>query len=129
MHNIKTNPASRRVYRKITPSVIAKFQAALIMYGSGTAAVRILEPDETDPRRRAWLISTKCKQLGGTDFLNFQLEQIGVDAINRLGELVHSEDERVATKSVIYVIDQVRGKALQRADNKHTKLTIESVLD
>lgn len=129
MRDAKIVKDNKRVYRKITPELIAKFQAAKLVYGSGAKAIRILEPDESDPRRRAWLISTKCKQLDSSGFLSFQLEQIGVDAINRIGEMVNSRDESVATKNSQYVIDQLRGMPTKRKESLSTKLTIESVID
>jgi chorismate mutase len=118
-----------RVYRKITPEVMARFLAARMEYGSGTAAVKALEPDETDPRRRAWLISTKCKQSEVGDLFDRRVEQIAEDAVNRLAGLIYSDDEQVATKSIMYVIDQVRGKAINRTETKHHRLNIQSVLD
>jgi hypothetical protein len=128
MHNEKNQTIPKRTYRKITPEVIAQFKAAKIRYGSGAAAIRVIEPDETDPRRRAWLISTKCKQTASDSFLGFQLEHIGIDAINRIGEMVNSSDERIATKNSHYVIDQVRGMPTRHNNHDVTKLTIESIL-
>jgi len=129
MHNVKSQTITKRTYRKITPAVVAQFKAAQIRYGSGTAAIRAIEPDEKDPRRRAWLISTKCKQMNNDSFLNFLLEQIGEDAINRIGEMVNSSDERVATKNSHYVIDQVRGMPIKMSRLTKTTLNIESVID
>lgn len=129
MQNVKTEIQKKRVYRKITPEVMARFLSARLEYGSGTAAIKVLEPDETDPRRRAWLISTKCKQSGAGDLYERHLEQIAEDAVNRLAVLIHSDDERVATKSVMYVIDQIRGKATNRTISSHQGINIQSVLD
>lgn len=57
------------------------------------------------------------------------LEQIGSEAIDRVGELVHSEDERIATKNAHFVIEHLRGKAVQRNISATVRLNIQSVLD
>jgi molecular chaperone GrpE len=37
--------------------------------------------------------------------------------------------ERIATKNAHFVIDHLRGKAVQRSESKHLNLTIETVLE
>ena len=64
-----------------------------------------------------------------TDFIDEQFQQIGVDAVNRVGQLVNSNNEKVATKNSHYVIDHLRGKAVQRTESKHLSLNIQTVLD
>lgn len=117
-----------RPYRRITPAVIAHQQAAVIAHGNGTAAVRALEPDEMDPSRRAWLIANKAKELDAGEYIDMKLQRIGLRAVERISQMVGSSDERIATKNAHFVLDHVRGKALQRSESKHLNLNIEAVL-
>jgi hypothetical protein len=43
--------------------------------------------------------------------------------------MVKSEDERIATKNAHFVIEHIRGKAIQRSFNVNAKANIQSVLD
>lgn len=118
----------KRQYHKITPEQIAKFKALEAIVGNGSAAVRILTPTSIAPGSRAFKIAKKSKIQNTSDYINDQLQQIGIDAVNRIGNMVHSSDERVATKNAQYVIDRLEGKPMQRSESKHLNLTIESVL-
>lgn len=124
--NDKQKP--KRHYRRVTPGVIARHQAAVIAHGNGSAAVRSLEPDELDPARRAWLIANKAKELDATEYIDIKLQRIGLRAIERISQLVGSADERIATKNAHFVLDHVRGKPLQRTESKHLSLNIEAIL-
>lgn len=117
-----------RVYRKTTPAAVARFTAARIAHGNGSAAVRALEPDELDPSRRAWLLSAKARELDAAEYIDVKLQRIGLRAVERISQMVGSSDERIATKNAHFVLDHVRGKALQRSESKHLNLNIEAVL-
>ena len=121
----KTN----RPYRKVTVATIAKHEAKSIELGSGARAVEALEPDEKEARQRAWLINNKKRQLDVGEYVDSQLQQIATEAVERVGTMVQSADERIATKNAHFVIDHVRGKALQRSETKHLNLNIEAVLE
>lgn len=123
----KTN--SKRVYRKVTPRTVATHAAQTILDGNATAAVRSLEPEYKAPHIRAHTIVKKSKQVSAIEYIENGLEQIGSEAIERIGELVHSEDERIATKNAHFVVDHIRGKAVQRSITATTKLNIQSVID
>jgi hypothetical protein len=125
---MNTPNKKKRVYRRVTPATVARFNAAVIAHGNGTAAVRETEPDEIDSSRRAWLIANKSKELDAGEYIDHQLQRIGVESVERVKELVQSSDERIATKNAHFVIDHVRGKALQRSESKHLNLNIEAVL-
>jgi len=118
-----------RTYKRITPQTVAQYKAAEALEGNGGAAVRVLEPTRLSPRSRAFRIRTKKNEENTSDFINDQLQQIGIDAVNRLGKLVNSSDERVATKNIHYAIDRLEGKPMQRSESKHLNLTIETVLE
>lgn len=118
-----------RTYRRITPRTVANHAAQEIIDGNATAAVRSLEPDYVAPHARAHRIISKSKDVQVGEYIETQLEQIGSEAIERIGELVHSEDERIATKNAHFVVDHIRGKAVQRSITATTKLNIQSVLD
>lgn len=126
---METTKKTKRTYRKSNAATIARFQAAVLLTGNGAAAVRMIEPEQRDEYRRAWLLSRKAKALNSNDYIDEQLQQIGAGAVERLGELIYSTDERIATKNVHYAIDHIRGKALQRSESKHMSLNIQTVLE
>lgn len=117
-----------RIYRKVTPELIADFVAERIRVGNGTKAIRKLEPDQKDPARRAWLLSMKANELKAGEYIESRLEQIGLDAVERLGELVNSHDEQVAQRSTHFAIEHQVGKAVQRSETKAVNYNIEAVL-
>jgi hypothetical protein len=104
-------------------------EAEALLKGNGTAAVRSITPDYAAPHIRAHSIMSKSKDMNVGEYIDNQLQQIGSDAIDRVGELVLSEDERIATKNAHYIIDHIRGKAVQRNISLTGKLNIQSVLD
>lgn len=120
---------NKRVYKKITPRIVAEHALQSIMSGNNTAAVRALEPEYKAPDKRAIRIVSKGREVSAGEYIENQLEQIGSEAIERIGELVQSEDERIATKNAHFVVDHIRGKAVQRSITATTKLNIQSVLD
>jgi len=97
--------------------------------GNNTQAVRDLEPDYKAPEQRAMRIVTKNKSVSAMQYIENSLDQIGSEAIDRVSELLHSEDERIATKNAHFVIEHIRGKAVQRNISATVKLNIQSVLD
>jgi len=127
MKDTKTH--TPRQYRRITPVTVARHKTALIKLGNNTAAVRDTEPGYTSPKDRGYKIAKKAEDVNTVDFIDDQFQQIGVDAVNRVGQLVNSNDERIATKNAHYVIDHLRGKAVQRTESKHLSLNIQTVLD
>jgi hypothetical protein len=118
-----------RVYKRITPATVAQFKALEVIEGNGTAAVRRMEDTRIAPSARAFKIVKKSKETNSVDYIEDTMQQIGVDAINRVGKMVNSSDERIATKNAHFVIDHLRGKAVQRSESKHLNLTIETVLE
>lgn len=108
---------------------MAKYKALEAILGNGTAAVRKLNPTLLSPKDRAYKIAKKSEKQNTTDFIDDSLQLIGVDAINRVGMMVNSTDEKIATKNSHYVIDHLRGMPLRRSESKHLALTIEAVLD
>ena len=120
------------MYKRITPRVIADFTATELIEGNGTATIRKLEDTRLSPHSRAWRISKKRNELENDNAINFiesSMQQIGKDAIQRVGNMVNSIDERVATKNSHFVIEQLRGKAVQKTEGKHLNINIEAVLD
>lgn len=63
------------------------------------------------------------------EYLDMYMQQSAITAANRLEELVNSENEKIATQNVHYVLDHVRGKAIQRSVTAHTKVNIQDLLD
>ena len=119
----------KRVYKKITPRTVATHAAQAVLSGNNTQAVREIEPEYTAPQARANRIVTKSVNSNALEYIDNSLQQIAGDAIDRVGELVHSEDERIATKNAHFVIEHIRGKAVQRNISATVRLNIQSVLD
>lgn len=126
---MNTPKKQKRIYKRITPQTIAKHKAAMLQTGNGTAAVEIVEPEYIAAKDRAYKIARKGEKENITDYIENTMQQIGEHAIIRVGELVNSVDERVATKNAHFVIDHIRGKAVQRQEGKHLNINIEAVLD
>lgn len=124
-----SNKTTKREYHKITPSQIAKYKALEALVGNGTEAIRRLNPTLLSPKDRAYRIAKKSEEQNTVDFIDDSLQLIGVDAINRIGMMVNSTDERVATKNAHYIVDHLRGQAVRRTEAKHLNLTIEAILD
>jgi hypothetical protein len=120
---------TKQPYSLITPAVIARYKTLKAKLGSGAAAVRTMEPEQTDEYRRAWLIEHKSRQLDAGEYIDNRMQRSAIRAIERVGELVESPDERIAIKASMFLIDHVRGKALQRSESKHLNLNIQSVLE
>lgn len=118
-----------RVYRRITPYEIGQFIGLKALEGSGTKAVRRLGLGYLAPHDRAFRIQRKAEGIDTGKFIDDTLQQIGVDAINRVGELVNSTDEAIATKNAHYAIDHIRGQATKKQVTLHGKFNIQNVLD
>ncbi|RTL04845.1 hypothetical protein EKK58_09480 [Candidatus Dependentiae bacterium] len=123
------NKKKRKPYKRITAETIAKHKAAVLIEGNGTRAVELLEPEYSSPKDRAHKIAKKGNHQNINDYIENSLQQIGEHAIQRVSDMVQSTDERIATKNSHYVIDHIRGKAVQRTDNRNLNINIQSVLD
>jgi len=128
-----SNENKKRVYRKITHRVVAEHQAAELLAGNATEAVTVIESDREGNRNaiasRAARIVQHRQSGTVSEYIENTLEQIGSEAIDRVSELVQSSDERIATKNAHFVIEHIRGKAVQRSVSLTGKLNIQSVLD
>lgn len=109
--------------------MIAQYKVTEALEGNGTAAVEVLEPDSLSPHDKAYRIRKKSEELEGALYVDKQLDKVAITAMNRVKEIVQSDDERTALKASMFVIDHVRGKAVQRTENKNFNLTIEGVLE
>lgn len=119
----------KRNYKKITPRVIALHEAQEYISGNGTQAVINTDPDYISPKDRAHRIAKKSETMNASEYIENSLQQIAGNAIQVVAGLVLSEDERIATKNAHFVIEHIRGKAVQRNINANVKLNIQSVLD
>lgn len=122
-----TKPKKRH-YRRITKDVITRFQAEEVLQGNGTAAVEILEPDSKSPGVRAFEIRKQANQAVDTDHVPNRIQQIAVQAVERINDIVNSTDERVALSASEFIIDHAIGKAVQRNDNVNLNVNIENLL-
>jgi len=119
---------SKRTWRKVTPQVVAKHQAQVTLSGNGTRAITDTTDEYDAPHMRANYILNVSKELATPDYIEEALQQIGRDAMQVLGNSVNSSDEAIALRATMYVTDHLRGKAVQRSENKNLNISIESVL-
>ena len=118
-----------RQYHRITPEQVASLEALTALLGNSTAGVRVLTPTVKNPANRAFAIRKKTVEKSTEVFIEEQLQQIGVDAVNRLGEVISSPDEKTALKASMYAIDHIRGQATKKSIALTGKLNIQNVLD
>lgn len=119
----------KRIYRVINQQEIANFKATRLLTNNNTEAVQLLEPTRVvGISARATKINRKVQE-SNVDYVDKKLQEIAVNAVERVQELVGSEDESIATRNSHFVIDHVRGKALQRTENKNLNITIEDILN
>lgn len=119
----------KRQWNKITPEQIAAFHALEAIFGNGSAAVRKLTPSIANPGNRAFQLRKKTQGENTEQFIDNTLQVVGVDAVNRLGEIVASPDEKTALKAVMYSIDHIRGQATKKSIALTGKFNIQNVLD
>lgn len=117
-----------RKYKRISAAEVSRFKALRVLHGNNTAAVRILEPTNISHKDRAYKLAKKAEEQSTLDFIDKQMQQIGIDAINRVGKLVHSTDEKVATKNAHYIIDHIRGQATKKSISLTGRVNIQDVL-
>lgn len=117
-----------RKYRRITKAEITKHKAAVALTGNGSAAQRYLDSTQLAPHARAFKIVKKSKEVDALEFIDDQLQLIATDAVNRLGKLVNSKDESIATRNVHYSIDHIRGQATKKSISLTGKLNIQDII-
>lgn len=119
----------RKQWRRITPQEIAEHKLLEYKHGNGSQAVREKYPTMLHPGDRAWRIQKMSEKVNALEFIENSMQQIGIDAIQRVGEMVNSSDEGIATRNSHFVLEQIRGKAVQKTENKTLNINIETVLD
>lgn len=119
---------TKRPYRLITKETVARHIAERAVQGNGRKAVDVLEPGYKYPRDRAVAISAKAGDLSSDEYVEQRLEQISERAIERVDEVINGTDTPQALKASIFVIEQRRGKAVQRNVNVNANVTIQDVL-
>lgn len=124
----KNTNKTKRPYRRITSTVIAKHKAQMLISGNSSRAVEDTDDDYARPRQRAYMIMTKGDSVAVPDMIENGLQQIATEAIQTLANSVLSTDEAIALRSSMYIIDHLRGKAVQRSESKNLNISIESVL-
>lgn len=128
MSNELTTTHTLRHYHNYTSEQLAEIDALAVLLGNRSAAIRQLYPMLLQPRNAAFKTKKKSKLIQTEVFIDDQLQQIGVDAVNRLGEAVHSPDEKTAVKVAMYAIDHIRGQATKKSINVSVRRTIQDVL-
>lgn len=126
---MKSTKNKKRQYKRITRETVSKHKAAELLAGNGSAAVELTDPEYRSRHDRAYRIRKKAENMPTSQYMNDSLDQIAAEAIQELGELIHSNDEAIRTRNVHYAIDQTRGKAVTKSIAIVGKTNIQSVLD
>lgn len=126
-----SKPGSKQ-YQKTSNLTPAKKKFAQVYATTDNATQAILEafPEIKDRR----VAAVKGHRLLRNDNVKKQiewqkgkLEQLATEAVSRVGELVHSPNEKIATTNAWKIIEQVHGKSVQKTEN--TSKTVEVKLD
>ena len=125
---MEDQPRVKRPYKRINKEVVARHIAETAIQGNGTRAVEVLEPDYINPSSRAHDIASKSKELTTAQYVDHKFEQISREAIEKVQAVVNSTDTPQALKASIFVLEQERGKAIQRTQNINVSATIQDVL-
>ena len=107
---------------------MARFRAEEAAQGNGSAAVRIIDNKVKNAGEKATRIRKKSNTATPSEYLTQRIDEIAVQAVDRLEGLVRSNDEAIATRNVHFVIEQQRGKAVQKNENRNLNFNIEAVL-
>lgn len=113
----------------MTTEQVAAFKALEALFGNGSAAVRVQTPTIRNVGNRAYRLRKLAQKETAEQFVDSQLQSVAIDAINRIGELVASPDEKIALRSSMYAVDHVRGQATKKSIALTGKLNIQNVLD
>jgi phage terminase small subunit len=113
-------------YRKteLTPAK-KKFAQVVAQTDNATEAVRQAYPDmarTTTPevlRNKASRLLTNANVSKEIEYQKNKLEQLASKAVDRVEQLIQSDNEAVATQNIWRTIEQVQGKATQRIE-QHT---------
>lgn len=120
--------AKKRVYRKVTPEMVAKFKAVESRTGNGTQAVRELEPDRINPTNRAHTIQTHINNAEVNPYIENRLIEMVQPSLNRISDLIESDNDQVATKNAWKVVEHIRGKEINRSISETRTINIETIL-
>lgn len=82
---------------------------------------------------REWMkaikIATEKQATTAVELVRAKMEQVALQAIERLPELVSSDNEQVATVNTHFAINHTIGKPVQRTENKTLQVNIDILAD
>lgn len=114
-----------RKYHKITQKDIAEFTINRIVSGNSTSAVLKTTDEYKAPHDRGYRLLKKSED--SIKYVDDKMIELSVSAINRVGEMIESKDESIATRNSHYILDHVKGKATQKNININTNMTIDDI--
>lgn len=128
-------PIPKRRYRKygedgLTPAK-KKFAQVYAMTDNASEAVRQAFPEYAKNTSQSAIGFKGHDLLKNPNIINHieyqrdKLEKLATDAVNRVGELIQSDNEQVATANAWKTIEQVQGKAVQRLETKSQHVTLQ----
>jgi len=111
---------------------VAKFVSSYAVNGNATEAyikaaggdVKISTAHTNGSR---WL--KKPEVQAALNYVQQRLAQGASEAVDKIIDHVHSDNESISLKASTYLVDQGIGKSIQRSETKTVNINIDSVLD
>ncbi len=126
----KTNKKQYKKTATLTPAK-KKFAVVYAKTDNGTEAIRQAFPD-TAAQSSPTYVSLKANRLIRNAEVSKEIahqkqkiEYMATKALNRIDELVTSDDEQVAGQNSRWIYEQVHGKAVQKSSNINFNFTQE----
>lgn len=124
----RVNPSK---YNKLSSEKIAKFAIDYQRYGKGSKAVNVAfdnaySPEVASVKANRMLKNANVKH--AIDYVQKQIDNGAVIAVDKVIELAESDNEQVALNSSKYLINQAIGTPVTRSENKNVNINIDSVL-
>ena len=133
IHIMSAKKTTKKTYKKtntITPAK-KKFAQEYAKTDNASEAVRRAYPSLKDKKK---YVTVKATRLLANDSVNNEierqkqmLEKLATQAVTRVQELIHSDNEQVATTNSWNTIRQVQGNPTSKTES--TTLNIEAILD
>jgi len=125
-------PTLRR-YRHVTPKALAQYTRAVVEDGqTGVRAALAIAGDQIETYDQASNLATNMKKKLATSDVTGMVQDSLVKmlpkALHRLGSLVDSENEQIATKNVHYLIDRVAGQATKKVESINVNLSAQMLV-
>lgn len=125
---LKKNAKARQ---RLTPLTFAEYEAQKVLAGGKAKAVSVIDPDVTCVPHKAYYMEKRMEEMGlepGAYILS-QIQENALRGIEKIGQHIDSDNEKVSLSAATYSVDMYHGKAIQRNHNINENINIQSVID